>query len=400
MGRIRSVVAVAAGVALALGAATWVGAEVLPSSVGSDGTINGCYSSRNGALRVLEVGAVCGRGELAISWNQTGVPGEPGPVGPAGPQGEAGAQGDQGVPGATGPQGPQGEPGTVVGSLSGIPCDTVDADSEPDGMTVVSVDSENRLSMRCEPSTLASATAFRFTDLDLRDPHIFVDVLGLRDITDSEIAGFSFNRLFDERLTADADGDGFLEQSMVNLFRPLDQAETNTAAEIFTAARCTAPPTNDCVAGSPAVETMATNLPDGLCLGPVEGTTTASYVPDVTSAMAPCFSTSSARITLDLAGIPLTLEDARIGATYVGDPATGEINGLVVGFLTEANADNTIIPSSIALLGGEPLSMILPGGTPGDDRNPASHSDMDTHDGVAGWWFYLNFEATRTNWSE
>jgi hypothetical protein len=256
---------------------------------------------------------------------------------------------------------------------------------------LVTVGDDDLISLTC----LAPSTAFRFTDLDLRDPHIFVNLFGVTDITDLPFGGVSFNGQLEEALTTDADGDGFLDLSPVNLFRPLDQAATTTAAEIETGARCAAPPAISCVPGGAAVATTATNRAVGLCLGPIAGTTTDHYALDVALATAPCFSTSSATLTIDLLGIPLTLNDARIGATYVGDPATGEMNGLLVGFLSEAAADSTILPDSFPIAGGEPLSLVLPGGT----DNGASHSDMDEHNGVPGWWIYLNFAATRTDWT-
>jgi hypothetical protein len=101
-------------------------------------------------------------------------------------------------------------------------------------------------------------------------------------------------------------------------------------------------------------------------------------------------------VSISLAGVPITLHDARIGATYVGNPATSLANGLLIGFLTEADADATILPSTLPLVGGKPLSSILPGGK----NNCASFSDKDTYNNAAGWWFYLNYPATRVPWSD
>ena len=42
-------------------------------------------------------------------------------------------------------------------------------------------------------------------------------------------------------------------------------------------------------------------------------------------------------MTITLAGIPITLRDARIAATYVGNPATTTTNGLLMGFISEAD---------------------------------------------------------------
>jgi hypothetical protein len=47
---------------------------------GADGTINGCYKTGDGTLRVIdaEAGATCKTNEKPIAWSQTGPPGEPG----------------------------------------------------------------------------------------------------------------------------------------------------------------------------------------------------------------------------------------------------------------------------------------------------------------------------------
>jgi hypothetical protein len=73
----------------------------------SSGVIHGCYSTKNGALRVIDSSAKCASTELALNWNQTGPKGA---TGPAGPAGAAGAKGD---PGATGAQGPKGDSGAA-----------------------------------------------------------------------------------------------------------------------------------------------------------------------------------------------------------------------------------------------------------------------------------------------
>jgi hypothetical protein len=68
-------------------------------------TITGCYHKHSGALRVIdkEAGKKCRKGELKLTWAQTGRRGDPGV---AGPQGPAGAQGPQGAQGPAGPAGP------------------------------------------------------------------------------------------------------------------------------------------------------------------------------------------------------------------------------------------------------------------------------------------------------
>jgi hypothetical protein len=131
-----------------------------------------------------------------------------------------------------------------------------------------------------------------------------------------------------------------------------------------------------------------------LCLAPLPGTTRVSYAPAITNSTQPCFGGGPATLTLSLGGILVTLTDTSIAATYGGDPASGLVNGLVAGFLSEADANVTIIPAGIPVVGGLPLSTLLPGGA----SNCAAHNDKDVHDGVTGWWMYLNFTATAVDY--
>jgi hypothetical protein len=261
---------------------------------------------------------------------------------------------------------------------------------------------------QCDNTTPACAacmnvvvpTAYRFTDVDVREPHLFVELLGCHDATDTPVFGvFAVNTELATALTTDDDGDGLLDLSPVNVFRPLNQTNgAMTPLEVYTDAECTAPAGASCspAAGEDPVMVTATNQASGTCLQPVSGTLH-PYTPAVTNSSAPCFSSTAATVTFTLSGIPITLTGAQIGATYVGNPATGEINGLLRGFISEADADATILPDDLPLVGGEPLSSLLPGG----DGNCAAHDDRDVVSGVTGWWFYLNFTATRvTTWTE
>ena len=110
---------------------------------------------------------------------------------------------------------------------------------------------------------------------------------------------------------------------------------------------------------------------------------------------APCFSSGSATIDIDLSGVPVRLYSARVAATYAGAPASQLVNGLLMGFLREADADMTILPSRFPLVGGQPFSSILAGGT----GNCALSSDKDTFDGRTGWWMYMNFTAPTVQWT-
>lgn len=99
-----------------------VGGAAVASIPGGDGVIHGCYDAKDGQLRIIDASKdTCSKGELAISWNQTGPVGPSGPTGPTGPTGPIGPAGPTG---ATGPQGPAGPAGTLssLDSLEGLGC--------------------------------------------------------------------------------------------------------------------------------------------------------------------------------------------------------------------------------------------------------------------------------------
>lgn len=92
MRRFRKLVvaAIVSGVGIAGGAAF----AAIP---GSGGVINGCYSTKNGALSVVDSAAKCPNGTSSITWNQTGPQGPAGPAGPTGPTGPQGPAGPSSV---------------------------------------------------------------------------------------------------------------------------------------------------------------------------------------------------------------------------------------------------------------------------------------------------------------
>jgi len=234
------------------------------------------------------------------------------------------------------------------------------------------------------------AVNFRFTSLALRDPHVFVNFLGCRDITDTPLVGFSINGSLQTEIQGDSDNDGLYDLSYLQSLKPLDQRHGATGLATLAGAACsTTTPT--CVANAPplAASDYVSQM-SGRCLGAIAGTVR-PYSPAVLAADAPCFATSAANVTLNVAGIPLPLHGARIGATYVGNPASDLVAGLLSGFVAESDADATILPSTLPLVGGQPLSAVLPGGT----GNCAAFSDKEVVGGVSGWQFYLNFTATQ-----
>jgi len=243
----------------------------------------------------------------------------------------------------------------------------------------------------------AASTGFRMSTLAFRDPHFFMNFIGCRDITDTPLAGFSVNGKIQTDLTSDSNpADSLLDLSELIVFTPLDQnAATGTLQ--FVTGQCTTPSAGvQCQPGSGSVTTFTYhNQTSGLCLAPLAGTTS-SYTPSITSPTDNCFVTDVGTLTLALAGLPMTLQSARIGGVYSGAPATGIVNGLIMGFLAKADADATILPASMPLIGGLPLSSLLPGGA----GNCSTHSDVDIASGVPGWWVYLNFVATAVPYND
>jgi len=242
--------------------------------------------------------------------------------------------------------------------------------------------------------------AFRATDIDLRDPHVFVDgsILGCIDFTDNAALGLvpSFNQQLESGITTDSDGDGLLDISLLLLLRPLDQSGTGLNLETRSGL-CSAPmATTTCepdLTQAPANASYDTQAA-GVCLEP-EGGTTSGYSPGIIDPPAPCFASMAADVVLHLDDLEIPLSQARTGATFVGDPADQLHSGLVLGFLAESVADATLIPAGLPIIGGQPLSSVLPGGT----GCCAPHDDRDTLGPVSGWWLYFNIEATTVPYS-
>ncbi len=243
--------------------------------------------------------------------------------------------------------------------------------------------------------TAGPAQAFRFADLDLRDPHLFLNLspFGCIDFTDTELPfglGPSFNEALEDSITLDGDTNGFLDLSLLLLFRPLDSMATTERVDSVSG-RCTAPLAGTSCnrePGSMADLIPYDGFPAGNCLEPSPGTTS-GYSPAVTEPAGPCFVTQPRESILDFNGLEVPLIAGQTAATLMGDPVDALTTGLFLGFLRESDADALLLPADLPIVGGQPLSTLLPGGTNGC----ASGDDRDMFMGEMGWWFYLNFEA-------
>ncbi|MDX2087629.1 MAG: DUF4215 domain-containing protein [Kofleriaceae bacterium] len=257
----------------------------------------------------------------------------------------------------------------------------------------------------CRNNCTRPPRAFRFGDLDLRDPHLFVPELTgntCRDITDTPYLAYSYNGAIRRSLTTDLSPfDGFYDASPTLVFRPIAQANGASTTLELHFARCEGSNPINCTPGTSAPVVMtATSQTSGTCLGILAGTTR-PYTPAVTEAAGACFVSAPRTLTLTFAGVTWTLEQAQIAAVYSGSPASNLVDGVIRGYLTVAAADATAVPNGVPFLGGHRLSYALAGGDPaGTDKNCAMHDDRDVSTTTNGWWVYFNFTAPRASWAE
>jgi len=239
-----------------------------------------------------------------------------------------------------------------------------------------------------------SAEVFRFSSVAVRDPHFFVDVpfVGCIDITDDGVVGLvpSFNEWLQSSLDSDGNGDGLLDNSFLMVFKPFSPEVSDGVTRVVEA-DCTAPVVSTSCTPTPDSDSATAvydGFPSGPCLEPVVGSTS-GYWPSVVSPGPPCFVTAPSTFVVSLNGLLLPLDTLQIAATPDSDPETMFTDGLIMGFLTEEDADSVVLPEDLPLIGGDPISSILPGGA----GCCASGDDRDTWDGESGWWIYLNFES-------
>ena len=225
----------------------------------------------------------------------------------------------------------------------------------------------------CSATCTREPRAFRATTLTIQDPHFYLSIL---DITGQ------VNDQLRTGLTTDADmpADGVVDLSPVIYFDPLDQSAMSTPVSVDFA-DCTLPLSSTmCTGSGMPTPSTATNRATGTtaCLAPMAGTFPGGR--GINSPAPPCFSSASiATLTISLGGTLIRLQNAQVGGQYVGAPATRLATGLILGFLTEADAMATTLPDSVAVVGGRTIASLLRAG------------DRDTVGGVRGWWFYLNY---------
>jgi cysteine-rich repeat protein len=251
----------------------------------------------------------------------------------------------------------------------------------------------------CDPDCRIVRTTFRVISIAVKDPHIYFDngTGGCADLT--SIVNTS---VVPDNLEQDTNGDGCAEIAWLNMFKPLDRtAATNPYELVYGCCAPSPDPAATTCEADPLTERLvvtANNMAGGECLGVVAGTLTEAYATPPETPMGPCFVTDEFDAVIKMGDLSVPLTDGNIAATYDADPATGLISGLIRGFVTEADAQATIIPIDVVLVGGKSLAEVLAGGiAPGSctiGSDPIG-DDRDTGPGGAsGWWFYVNFTAT------
>lgn len=251
-------------------------------------------------------------------------------------------------------------------------------------------------------------TAFRGGTISILDPHTWISTSPGACSDGTSLV----NALITQAVNQDQDDppDGYLDLSVLLVFRPLQQAMPAGTVDLQFGADCTAPAAGtSCTPGDATIQPVSyTNQSSGTCLGPLAGTT-GGYAPAVPSSNAPCFGSAEINITFDISGIEIPLQGGRFGATYVGNPATSLSSGLIRGFLSETAAENVILPADLPPpFGGAQLSTMLPGGTGNcktvPPRGPCTTLCRDDRDtgpgGEVGWYFYLGYTGPKVTYSD
>jgi hypothetical protein len=244
-----------------------------------------------------------------------------------------------------------------------------------------------------------TATVFRIDTMVVRDPHYFLRASLLspcQDITDSDggipnVNPGGVNGSIQDSLTTDGDGDGFIDSSPLYIFRMFDQAGPGGKMELASG-RFVTTASGDLMPGTTRTSVTYTNIASGTLLSVNPGTTK-PYAPAVIEPTGPGFVTDPIDTVFKSGNSDIPFESFQVAGTYSGDPATGLVNGLTKGFISEANAQNVVIKGNGATT---TLAALLAGGgscSTTDDR------DLGPDGVTMGWWFYFNWTAQKVTYT-
>jgi hypothetical protein len=266
-------------------------------------------------------------------------------------------------------------------------------------------------------------TAFRANSLQLISPRIVVDLSDVFgecvDLTQNgtSVFGMDVDSINTGLMAGVATPDdmGRYGNNLVQVFRPLSPGSMATVLDVDSLGR------EGCMAGSPptcgldamamVLPSRANNSPAGAtCYTPmaarVNASTGGAYAPTANTVTGPCYVSDETTYPVNVSGTTLTLRHSQIAAQYQGSPASGLVSGVIVGFLTEADAMSTTLPADLPQVGGMPFYAVLQaGGAPGSACNVDGGTAEDDRDpdpdnpSLQGFWFFLNFTAEVVTWT-
>lgn len=230
--------------------------------------------------------------------------------------------------------------------------------------------------------------SFRLNSVAVRDPHLFASVLGIEmDITESNV-----NQPLTAALNMDGDADtpadGFYDLGFALVFDPLDQADGGAGSMTFANSQCAAgAEPSACGLLPTTVEYPSTYISQaaGFCQEANPANLPPGYDPPPGSTSGPCFVSAAAAVTIATSSFSLPLENATVAARYVGDPAGNLVEGTLIGWVSNEAADSALLAEDLPVVGGQPLSAVLP---------EEARDDNDT-----GWWFHIAFTAIPATWN-
>jgi hypothetical protein len=240
---------------------------------------------------------------------------------------------------------------------------------------------------------LVPVATWRFRSLTLREPHASTrTIFGCSDITNQ------VNFQLSSSIQGDSNGNGVLDLSYFNLLEGLDLAVPSARRFGFVEAVCTAarPPVCSLSGAAPvwtgvsfnALSSVSAPTPCLEVIGDNIGYRSDIALPQP-SGDGPCFASGEGAVILTVAGVDIPLTRARV-AGVIQSGGRDIRTGLLRGFVTHEAAKATVFPSGVFLVGGRTLASLLPGG----EGACGTIGGLSRVDGVEGWWFYLNYDAT------
>ncbi len=256
------------------------------------------------------------------------------------------------------------------------------------------------------------AVGFRMDSLELQHPHFILEYSDFgvcEDITFDElgILGETFTEGINTEIKVNVDD---LELNLVQILDPIGMSEGDEGDALVFDSECTDETSCEPAVNGELAKADFTVSESGTCLTDIpgifagewpDGRTSNPNTPSAGDVACYVSDNTPMMLTLELesGSLELPLQDVQIAARFDDDHATAIHDGVIIGFLTEADADDADVNiGDVNFNVGEDL---LPADGPGDGVACHGRTHCDgpdarvTHNGVCGWWFALNFNALR-----